>query len=49
MCHQVTDAGLAHLRGLTGLQELDLEGCKRVTDAGLAALRKALPGCKVSR
>jgi hypothetical protein len=31
-------AGLAHLRGLTGLQSLDLSECERVTDAGLAHL-----------
>jgi Leucine-rich repeat (LRR) protein len=35
---QVTDAGLAHLQGLTALQELYLRGTQ-VTDAGLAHLR----------
>jgi hypothetical protein len=37
-CWQVTDAGLAHLRGLTLLRELDLYNCKKVTDAGLVHL-----------
>ena len=35
---QVTDAGLAHLKGLTALQGLDLENTQ-VTDAGLAHLK----------
>jgi hypothetical protein len=38
----VTEAeleSLAHLRGLTALQHLNLDGCKQVTDAGLAHLR----------
>ena len=39
---QITDAGLAHLKGLTGLRQLNLEGTK-ITDAGLADLKKALP------
>jgi Leucine-rich repeat (LRR) protein len=39
---QITDAGLAHLRGLRGLQVLSL-GSSQVTDAGLAHLR-ALTG-----
>jgi hypothetical protein len=43
---QVTDAGLAHLQGLTGLQWISLDGT-RVTDAGLARLRNALPNCKI--
>ena len=34
---EVTDAGLAHLTGLTALEVLDLEGTQ-VTDAGLAHL-----------
>ena len=34
----VTDAGLAHLRGMTALRELDLTGRSGVTDAGLASL-----------
>jgi hypothetical protein len=36
-CSRVTDAGLAHLRGLHSLRFLDLRGC-RVTDAGLGHL-----------
>ena len=35
----ITDAGLAHLQGLTSLQELDLNHTQ-VTDAGLAHLQK---------
>lgn len=36
-CNQVTDAGLKHLAGLSGLKELNLQGTK-VTDAGLKHL-----------
>jgi hypothetical protein len=42
----VTDAGLAHLKALTNLTQLSLDGTQ-VTDAGVADLRKALPKCKV--
>ena len=38
-CTQITDAGLAHLRGLTSLENLNLHGCVHITDAGLAHLR----------
>ena len=41
-----TDAGLAHLQGLTGLQWLDLAKTQ-VTASGVAKLRQALPTCKV--
>jgi hypothetical protein len=34
----VTDAGLAHLRPLRRLTELNLGGCERITDLGLAHL-----------
>ena len=37
---QVTDAGLAHLSGLKGLEELHIDGTQ-ITDAGLAHLRRA--------
>ena len=43
---EVTDAGLAHLQGLTSLQVLYLDSTQ-VTDAGLAELRKALPKCQI--
>ena len=43
---KITDAGLVHLKGLTGLQTLDLGGTE-VTDAGFADLKKALPNCKI--
>jgi Leucine Rich repeat len=45
---RVTDAGLAHLKGLTQLRELDLSKT-RVTKTGLAELRKALPNAFVYR
>ncbi len=35
----ITDAGLAHLRGLEGLEELDL-GFTRVGNAGIAQIRR---------
>jgi hypothetical protein len=34
----ITDAGLASLAPLTGLQQLDLSECDNITDAGLASL-----------
>jgi hypothetical protein len=34
----ITDAGLASLAPLTGLQKLDLSWCSNITDAGLASL-----------
>ena len=36
-CHQITDAGLAHLVGMP-LTSLNLWGCDQITDAGLAHL-----------
>jgi hypothetical protein len=52
----LTDAGLAHLRQLVGLEELILWDCKKVTDKGvphlkaLQSLQKVdLRGTKVSR
>ena len=39
---------LVHLKGLTKLQALYLNGTK-VTDAGVAELKKALPNCKISK
>ena len=36
---QVTDAGLANLKGLTNLQKLDLTICRKISDAGLVHLR----------
>lgn len=44
LCEDVRDAGLVHLRGLTGLRELNLRGTK-VSDAGLVHL-KALTGLR---
>jgi hypothetical protein len=35
-CHGITDAGLAHLRGI---HPLDMRYCNRITDAGLVHLR----------
>ncbi len=44
----VTDAGLAHLAGLTNLEWLWL-GDTQVTDAGVEALRKKLPKLRIWR
>jgi hypothetical protein len=43
---KVGDAGLAHLKGLTGLKSLDLQGTP-VTAKGLEAFRAAVPGCQI--
>ena len=43
-----TDADLEHLKGLTALQTLDLQGT-RVTDAGVEELKKSLPDVLVLR
>ncbi len=45
---KVTDAGLKELAGLESLQTLNLVGTQ-VTDAAVRELRKALPGCKITR
>jgi hypothetical protein len=42
----ITDAGLAHLRGLTKLQRLSLGGTE-VTEAGMNELKRALPGLTI--
>ena len=47
-CTKITDAGLVHLKGMTGLSMLLLQGTK-VTDAGVADLQKALPDCKIPK
>jgi hypothetical protein len=39
---EVTDAGIAHLKGMAALQRIELYGTK-VTRQGVAALKKALP------
>ena len=41
----MTDTGLAHLKGLSNLQWLNLVGTQ-VTDEGVRDLRRALPNCK---
>ncbi len=45
---QVADAGLVHLKGLTKLKRLSLQG-SQVTRAGVAELKKALPKCSIRR
>jgi hypothetical protein len=42
---RITDAGLAHLRGLKQLEQLDASGTQ-VTPEGLKKLRAALPKLK---
>ncbi len=37
-CEKITDSGLAHLKGLTKLEKLNLDGTK-ITDEGLAHLK----------
>ncbi|MFP6657003.1 MAG: hypothetical protein VB853_02415 [Pirellulales bacterium] len=44
---KVTDAGLAHLSGLTKLERLWLTRTQ-VTDAGVKKLQQALPKCDIS-
>ena len=43
---QITDAGLAHIKGMTSLRKLYLTDTK-VTDAGIAELQKTLPNCRI--
>ncbi len=45
---QLTDAGLAQLKGLSTLKNLSLTKTK-VTSSGVEALRKALPQVAVER
>ena len=45
---QVTDAGLVHLKVMTGLRRLDLNDTQ-ATDAGVEDLKKALPQCTISK
>lgn len=45
----VTDAGLFHLKRMTGLKHLVIYDCSGVTDAGIVALKKALPKCQITR
>ena len=45
---KVTDAGLEHLKGCTGLRNLAVNITK-VTPDGIAKLQQALPNCKITR
>ena len=36
---QISDAGLADIKGLTSLEALNLNSCRQVTDAGLVHLK----------
>ena len=38
--HDIDDAAMVHIGGMTNLEVLHLQNCQRVTDAGLAHLRK---------
>jgi hypothetical protein len=42
----VSDAGIEHLHGMTGLESINLSGT-RATFKGVDALRNALPRCKI--
>ena len=44
----MTHSGLAHLRGLTRLHNLNLRECKQVTNAGVVELQRALPDCSIN-
>mmetsp|Transcript_24504 Transcript_24504/g.68155 ORF Transcript_24504/g.68155 Transcript_24504/m.68155 type:complete len:610 (+) Transcript_24504:160-1989(+) len=44
MCHLVRPCGLKVLSPLTGLVELDMQGCDQLRDAGLQVISQALPG-----
>jgi hypothetical protein len=44
----VSDEGLAHLKGLDELERLDVRNTK-VTEAGVADLERALPGLAIQR
>ena len=46
-CSKITDAGVVHLEGLTGLKWLNFLGTK-VTDAGVEKLKAALPECEIT-
>jgi hypothetical protein len=43
----LTDEGLAHLQGLTGLEKLNISG-GWASDAAIEDLRMALPNCDIS-
>lgn len=45
----ITDAGLAHVHGLTRLGRLVVQQCPGVTDEGVAKIKAALPDIKVER
>lgn len=47
-CHNITDAGLAHIKNLTSLNELYLVG-NRITDAAINDFRTARPDVIVLR
>lgn len=42
----ITDAGLKHMKGLTGLKELNIGGT-RLTELGVRELRQVLPRCRI--
>jgi hypothetical protein len=44
---QVTDTGLARLRGMTWLKFIWLRGATKVTRVGIAGLRKSIPECHI--
>jgi hypothetical protein len=44
---EVSDAGIASLHLLKGLQSLTVAGCKGISEAGIAALQSELPTCEI--
>jgi hypothetical protein len=44
---KVTDIGLQHLKGMQGLQYLNLQLCPGITAAGVSELQIALPNCQI--
>lgn len=45
---QVTDGGVRHIAALKRLEQLDIRGTQ-ITDDGWHELRRALPGCEITR
>ena len=46
MSTELTDAGVLHLKGMSGLRSLQIQG--RFSDAAISDLKRALPNCKIN-